>query len=164
MIHDDLHVEDRMAAGVGKGFADGISIDANVHLVLRGPDGRIKDERRVHNQVQTAGKAHIADQLSAVPGEAAMSHMAVGTGSGQGVGDATLLAEIDRNALTSRTDAGAVVTYVGTWVPGDATNALTEAGIFNNAAGGTMLVYADFLVINKGALDSLVMTWTLTIN
>lgn len=136
----------------------------NVKVQLFDADGILKEERSIHNLVVTAGLNHIADQLSSTPGGAAMSHMAVGTGTdAAAAGDTTLGTELDRNALTSRTDSGAVVTYVGTWGAGDGTGAITEAGIFNAASSGTMLARAVFDVINKGAADSLVITWTLTV-
>lgn len=143
---------------------DRARIVANVHVELFGPDGTLKSERYVHNLVVDAGEAHIADQLSASPGQSAMSHMAIGTGStAAAAGDTALGAETDRNALTSRTDSGAVVTYVGNWAAGDGTNsALREAGIFNNSSGGTMLARAVYANIDKQAADTLQITWTLT--
>jgi hypothetical protein len=144
--------------------ADKLEIKGQVRLVLRDAKGNIKVDQ-VSNLVVTAGKNHIADQLSSAPGQGAMSHMALGTGSAApAAGDTALGAEIDRNALTSRTDAGNVVTYVGNWAAGDATNAaIAEAGIFNAAAAGTMLARATFTAINKGAGDTLQVTWTVTI-
>lgn len=143
---------------------DSLGIKGEVKLVLRNAKGEIK-ETRVSNLVVTAGKNHIADQLSSAPGQGAMSHMALGTGTGApAAGDTALGTEIDRNALTSRTDATNVVTYVGNWAAGDATNsAIAEAGIFNAGAAGTMLARATFTAINKGASDTLQVTWTVTI-
>lgn len=144
-------------------FRDGVGIKSNVHLQLFGPDGKLKDERRVHNLVVDDGLIHIADQM-ADQGENQMSHMAIGTSTGQGAGDTTLATELDRNALTggTPTHSGAVVTYTCQWAAGDGTGAITEAGIFNAAANGDMLCYIDFSVINKGAADVLDVTWTLT--
>ncbi len=140
-----------------------MELKGNVHLVLRDEKGRLKARRVIHNTVPANGLAHVADQLSAAPGQAAMGWMAVGTGTPS----ATLLGvETDRNALTSRTDAGAVVTYVGDWAAGDATAAITEAGVFNvvTANTATMLMSASFAAINKGAADTLKITWTLTLS
>lgn len=135
----------------------------NVTVELFDKDGNLKQREQEHNLVVTTGLNHIADQLSASPGGGAMSHMGVGTGGGAAAaGDTALTTENDRNALTSRTDSGAIVTYVGTWSAGDATAALTEAGIFNAGAAGTMLARVLFSVINKGASDTLVITWTVT--
>ena len=144
-------------------FQGKTEIKGNVHLVLRDARGRLKARRVIHNTVPANGLAHVADQLSSAPGQAAMGWMAVGTGNPT----ATLLGtEIDRNALTSRTDAGAVVTYVGNWAAGDGTGALTEAGIFNVVTANTitMLCSSSFAVVNKGAADTLQITWTLTLS
>jgi hypothetical protein len=145
--------------------SDGLTVTGRVRVELRGPDGKLKARREVRNLVVDAGEAHIADQLSSAPGQAAMSHMALGTGAtAPAFGNTALGTEIDRNALTSRTDAGNVVTYVGNWAAGDATNAaLAEAGIFNAASVGTMLARATFTPIDKQAGDTLAITWTVTI-
>ena len=135
----------------------------NFKAELRDKFGNLKETREQKNLVVTSGLQHIADQLSASPGESAMSHMAVGTGNtAAAAGDTTLDNENDRNALTSRTDSGAVVTYVCDWAAGDATAALVEAGIFNAASAGDMLARVVFSTINKGASDTLQITWTLT--
>lgn len=144
---------------------DELKPKANVLVELRDSAGRIKATRRVHNLVVTAGKNHVADQLSSSPGDAAMSHMEIGTGTNAAAaGDTALQTALDRNALTSRTDSAGVVTYVGTWNAGDGTGAITEAGIFNAGSGGTMLARAVWAVVNKAAGDSLTITWTVTVS
>ena len=107
------------------------AIIENVHIVLRGPDGKIKDERRIKNTVTTAGKNGAADQVLASPTLGKPTHMAIGTGTG---GTTSLTTELDRNALTSKTRSGAVVTMQGDWAAGDGTGAITEAGIFDAAS------------------------------
>jgi hypothetical protein len=144
-------------------FISRVTIRGEVKIYLWDEHGNLKDFRHIHNIVPTVGLNHIADQLSSSPGESAMSHMAVGTGTQALVAGITALnSELDRNTLTSRTDSAAVVTYVGTWAAGDGTGAWTEAGIFNAASEGTILCYVTYDVINKGANDSVVITWTLT--
>ena len=87
--------------------------------------------------------------------------MAIGTGSpaGNALGN-----ESARVAFTSKTRANAVITVVGDYAAGVGTAALTEAGWFDNSAGGNMWASATFAVINKGAADTLKITWTLTIS
>lgn len=137
----------------------------HVLIELHDEFGVLKHSEEISNLVVTAGKNHIADQLSSSPGQSAMSHMAIGTGStAAAAGDTALGTETDRNALTSRTDATNVVTYVGTWAAGDGTNsALREAGIFNAASSGTMLARVVYSNIDKQAGDTLTITWTVTI-
>lgn len=133
----------------------------HVAIVLRGPDGMIKETRAVYNAVTTAGKNGIADQILASPSLGKPTHMAVGTGTG---GTTALNAEVDRNALTSKTRSTNVVTMVADWAAGDGTGALTEAGVLTAASSGDMWLYNTFSVVNKGANDTLTITWTLTIN
>lgn len=140
-------------------FKEHISYIANCHVVLRGPDGKIKAERFIHNTVTTTGKEGFMDQLLASPTLNKPTHMAVGTGSPAANALGT---ELDRNALTSKTRSGAVVTCVGDWAAGDGTGALTEAGIFDAASNGNMHVSASFSVVNKAAADTLTITWTIT--
>jgi hypothetical protein len=133
----------------------------HVELNLYDENGRLKKRRRIYNTVTTAGKNGIADQILASPTLGKPTHMAVGTGTG---GTTTLNAESDRNALTSKTRSGAVVTMVGDWAAGDGTAALTEAGVLTAASSGDLWLYTTFSVINKAAGDTLQISWTLTIS
>jgi hypothetical protein len=135
-----------------------MSLKANMTLILRGPDGKVK-EKRVANTVTTAGKNGAADQVLASPTLNKPTHMAIGTGTPTGTALGT---ELDRNALTSKTRSNAVVTMVGDWAAGDGTGALTEAGVFDAASAGNMWLSASFSTINKAAGDTLQITWTLT--
>ena len=47
---------------------------------------------------------------------------------------------------------------------GSGTGAITEAGVFNASSGGTMLCRTVFSVVNKGADDSMTITWTITVS
>lgn len=139
------------------------SVD-NVHIVLRGPDGEVKQEETCHNLIVTAGVTAIVARLASSPGTAVPTHMAVGTGStAASAGQTALVTESDRNALTSNTASGGVLTMVGDWAAGDATAALTEAGVFSAASNGTMFARAVFAAINKAAGDTLSITWTFTL-
>lgn len=132
------------------------------HMVatLRDEFGNVKQTAHVWNTVTTAGKNGIADQILAAPSLGVPTHMAVGTGTPSATALGT---ENDRNALTSKTRSGAVVTMVGDWAAGDATAALTEAGVFDAGASGNMWLSTSFSVINKGANDTLNISWDLTI-
>lgn len=169
MPDDLVGMGDQVAVTLGRGASvrDVIPARGLVVVELRDVRGDLKVRREVENLVVTAGKNHIADQLKSSPAQAAMGWMAVGTGStAPAAGDTLLGTEIDRNALTSRTAATNVVTYVGDWAAGDATNAaIAEAGIFNIVTANTitMLARATFTAINKGASDTLKITWTVTV-
>ena len=119
--------------------------------------------QETENLVVTAGKKWVADRMN--DANAVMSHMAVGTGTTEAlVAQTTLVTENDRNALTSTTVTDNAVAYVATWAAGDATAAITEAGIFDAATGGDMLARTVFSVVNKGAADSMTITWTVTVS
>lgn len=120
--------------------------------------------QEVKNLVVTTGKGYVASRMKDATATA-MSHMGVGTGStAAAAGDTALGSEVDRNALASTTVSGADITYVATFAAGDGTGALTEAGLFNASSSGTMLCRTVFAVVNKGASDSMTITWTVTVS
>lgn len=115
------------------------------------------------NLVVTAGKNWVAQRMNDV--NTVMTHMAVGTGTtSAAAGQTALVSENDRNALTSTTVTNNTIIYVATWAAGDATAALTEAGVFDAASGGDMLCRTKFNVVNKAAADSMTITWTITVS
>lgn len=137
-----------------------------VRLELHDAEGNLLQTEEATNLIVSSGKNVIADRMNSTPTMAAMSHMAVGTGiTAPAVGDTALGAEVagSRTALGSTTVAANVITYTCTFGAGVGTGALTEAGIFNAATGGNMLARVTFSVINKGASDSLTITWTVTL-
>lgn len=141
-----------------------IGIKGRARLVLRDEHGQVKHDETVENLITSAGRDAIIARLASSPGTAVPTYMAVGTGStAAAAGDTTLETESDRNALTSNTVSGNVLTMVGDWAAGDATAALTEAGVFSASTAGTMFSRAVFSVINKGASDTLQITWTYTL-
>jgi hypothetical protein len=150
-------------------LAAAVRLSGRVKVQLFGPDGRLKQYAQTPNLVVNTGLYHMADQL-ADKAEAAMSHMAVGTGTtAPAAGDTALGNQTeDRHALDSKTQGGGgnanKVTYQASWAAGHATGAITEAGIFNSDSAGQMLCRATFPVINKGESDAMVLTWELTIS
>jgi len=147
-------------------FNDSIKMKGRLNIVLTGPDGEVKEQHEVDNLVVTVGKNFIASRMKDTT-DTAMSHMEVGTGStAAAVGDTALGAAVasSRVSLTSTTVSTNSVAYVATFPAGTGTGALTEAGIFNASSAGTMLCRTVFSVINKGAADTLGITWTVTVN
>lgn len=120
--------------------------------------------QEVDNLVVTVGKNFVASRMTGTS-PAVMSHMAVGTtNTAAANGDTALAAEAARVALTSGITASAVVTYIATFPAGTGTGAIVEAGLFNAASAGTLLARTVFSVINKGAGDSMTITWTVTVS
>lgn len=143
-----------------------MKITGKLHIELFGADGVLKQEVETTNLVVTAGKNVIADRMKAAPAKAAMTHMGVGTSAtAAAIGDTDLLGSLTRQALTSTTVAAAVITYVGTFNAGTGTGTIAECGIMNAAAAGDMLCRSTgFTPIVKGAGDTMVVTWTVTIS
>ena len=140
-----------------------VKATGELNIKLFGPDGQLKSEKTVPNLVVTVGKTFIAARMVGTP--TAMSHMAIGSGTVDPVvGDTTLGTELARVALTSSTSALAVVTYVASFGQGVGTGAVTEAGIFNASSAGTLLCRTEFAVVNKGATDSMSITWNVTVS
>jgi len=120
--------------------------------------------QEVDNLVVTAGKGYVASRMKDTTASA-MSHMAIGSGStAAAAGDTALGNELGRVALTSTTVSSAVVTYVASFPAGTGTGAVTEAAILNASSSGTMLCRTVFSVVNKGASDSMTVTWTVTVS
>lgn len=140
-----------------------------LHLVLTDEFGNIKQEQTTKNMIVTAGLGFITSRLKdALSG--VMSHMGVGdssTAAATGQTDLQAATNKVRVALTSTTQVTTTVTndgiqFVATFGAGTGTFGITEAGIFNAASAGTMLARTVFSVINKGANDTLTITWKIT--
>lgn len=143
---------------------DSSKVTGSVNVVVRGDDGAVKQEFTVPNLVVDTGLDFIASRMKDTT-DTAMSHMAVGTdNTAAEAADTALGTEIARVALATPTVTNNAIAYVASYPAGTGTGALTEAGIFNDATTGDMLCRTVFAVINKGAADSMTVTWTVTIS
>lgn len=146
---------------------DAINANGTLVIELRDENGNVKEQFE-KNLVVNTGLAFIASRMKDATA-AVMSHMAIGSGTAAAAAtDTALGTELGRVALTSTTIVTTTVTndsiqYVATFNAGTGTGAVTEAGLFNAASAGTMLSRTVFPVINKGALDTLTITWKITV-
>ena len=130
---------------------------------IKNDKGVVIETREVKNLVVDDGLEYIADRMK--NNSTVMSHMAIGTGStAAAASDTALGTEAARQALTSTTVTANAVAYVASFGAGTGTGAITEAGILNANSGGTLLCRTVFSVVNKGASDSMTITWTVTIS
>jgi len=137
------------------------SLEMTGHLAIAINDKVVQE---VPNLVVTSGKGYVASRMKDTS-QNAMSHMAIGTGStAAAAGNTALGAEADRNSLTSSTVSGGTITYVATFGASEGTGAITEAALLNASSGGTMLCRTVFAVVNKGAQDSMTITWSVTVS
>ncbi len=138
---------------------DNLKLKGRLNIAING-----ETVKEVDNVVVTAGKGYVASRMKDATATA-MSHMGIGTGStAAGASDTALGSQSVRGALTSTTVSSNEVTYVATFAAGSGTGAITEAGIFNASSSGTMLCRTVFSVVNKGASDSMTITWTVTVS
>ena len=139
-----------------------------VNLVIKGKDGNVKEEREIKNLVVNTGLAFIISRMAGTT-KAVMSHMALGSSTTAAAAAQTDLISMlgAREAIDSTTISGTnneKIVYVSSFEAGDATGAVTEAGIFNAATAGDMLCRTVFPVINKQADDTMAITWSLTLS
>lgn len=141
-----------------------VIVTGTVRLVLRDALGRVKLDRTEKNAIVDSGLAFLASR--AIDASApVMSHIAIGD-------DATAVApantalgnELARSAFsTPAVTLANTITYEATFNPGAGTGAITEAGVFNDIAVGTMLNRLVFGVVNKGVGDTLDIEWTVSL-
>jgi len=138
---------------------DDLKLKGKLQIALNGDT-----VQEVDNLVVTAGKGYVASRMKDASATA-MSHMAIGSGSTAAAASQTALGtQLGRVSLTSTSVSGAVVTYVATFAAGTGTGAVTEAALLNASSSGTMLCRTVFSVVNKGANDSMTITWTVTVS
>lgn len=144
---------------------DSLKLKGRVGIVLKDKDGNVKETREIDNLVVDAGLDYIASRMEGTSSNV-MSHMALGSGTTAAAAGDTDVESIlgSREALDSTTVTDNAVAYVASFEAGDATGAVTEAGIFNAVSGGTMLCRTVFSVVNKAADDTMSVTWTITIS
>jgi len=153
-----------------KGAGGRIKVKANVSLLLMGPDGKEKDKRTIKNIIVDAGFNDVIKQILGDTGGGAQpakfNYVGVGTSAtAPAVGDTALGAEIgtrvqDADPAFPATGQGKIET---TFLAGNGTGAIVECGLLNAVSAGTLLARTTFTVINKGALDILLVTWTISL-
>lgn len=141
------------------------SVAAKGHLQIQkfNDTGLMIEQISVPNLIVAVGKSVIASRLvgNSLP---VFSHMAVGSSNTAATTSQTTLGtELGRVALDSTTRTNNTVVYIATFPAGTGTGTLTEAGIFNDNSTGNMLCRTNFNGVVKGAGDSVVITWNVTI-
>lgn len=144
-----------------------LALTGQVGIVVRDVNGNIKDSRDIKNLVVNKGLAYIASRVVGTS-KNTMSHMALGSGTTAAAPGQTDVTSIlgQRESIDATEITGAQsekVKYTCTFEAGDATGAVTEAGIFNASTGGDMLCRTTFAVVNKDADDTMTVTWTITL-
>ncbi len=140
-------------------FHEGLKMKGHLTIAVNG-----EVVRDVPNLVVSVGKNFVASRIKDATLDP-MSHMAIGTGTAAPAnGDTALGSELQRNTLGSTAVSNNIVTYQATFAAGEGVGAVTEAGLFNASSAGTMFCLTGFAVVNKGASDSMTITWSVTVS
>ena len=158
------------------------TITGHVVAELFGPDGELKAHFEGDNLITNVGDRLYASRGAGLTTSNLPTGMRLGTGntavakSGAGAAIVTYLATSNKAFdATYPSEAGGVVTYKRTYADGEATSAsaITEAVINtdtianDNATTATAANTISRILLagigSKGALDSLVITWTHTV-
>lgn len=144
---------------------DTLKLKGELKIIVKDKDGNVKQDRHETNLIVNTGLAFICSRMTDAT-DNVMSHMAVGSGTNSPAAGDTDLQTIlgNREPLDSTTHSANTVTYTSSFEAGEGTGAITEAGIFNASAVGTMLCRTTFPVVNKGADDTMAITWTITLS
>jgi hypothetical protein len=149
-----------------------IRLRGSLRLAMRDLDGRIVEERMVHNVVVTQGRSWVLGQLESVNHQTAQNigWMAIGTSTAAPATSDTLLgSEVTRIAI-------------GTWVTSTLTanppswqaqasfasnvanTTLAEVGLFNtsSANASTLLAHATFTSFSKTTSNTLSISYTIS--
>ena len=135
---------------------DKLKLKGSFTGILRHKDGSVQ-VRRKDNLILNVGFGFIGDAIGkANDRPACMGYTAVGTGTNNTAPEQTnLVQELARKPATYAHTAGTkVFTYTTKFAAGEATGAITEAGICNASSGGIFLDRVTFAVINKGSDDT----------
>jgi len=150
------------------GPVEKLKMQGRLTIVLKDENGVVKDVREVKNLVVNTGLGHITTRMLGTT-QGVMSHMALGSGAtAANATDTTLGSQLgSRKVFDSVTQSGSsneTGVNDAASISGKATGAVTEAGIFNASTSGVMLCRTVFAVVNKGASDTLQITWTVTLS
>ncbi len=159
-----------------------LRMKGHLTMVLKDEQGKIKDYREFDNIVMKVGKDVVSNLVfngnqSAPASINKANFIAIGT-----TANATSPGLNDRNSLMTECSgstrqqnaspttnrqglsSGTTVTITGTFGAANCTGAVTESGLLDASSGGNMFARQVFSTINKGASDSLTVTWTITLS
>lgn len=142
--------------------SDSIGVSGQVNFKIYDQYGNLKSDDTVKNLVVDSGKKWIARSIGNGP-EERMSHLAIGISDTIASAlNTTLVSEIARVPLDGApTTIDNMTSYVATFPPGVGTGQIVEAGIFTPS--NVMLCRTAFGIRTKDPLDTMKITWTITI-
>ena len=126
--------------------------------------------RERHNVIVTAGRRWVLQQIcsSIMQTGESVSHLAVGTGtvapatSDEALGSETLRKAIGTFTTTNITSNPPSWLAAVSFATNEANTTLSEVGLFNSSANGTMLGRATFTTLNKSTSNTLAISYTIS--
>ena len=141
-----------------------LQFNINLGLEVRGPDGQVKERREIHNLICTAGKNVILDDGAGAKYVKDYAYVMIGTGTtAANAADTALQTESARNIGTVSNPSANTLRVTYTFPAGTGTGAVTESGLDSaGSASAAILCRQVFSAVNKGAADSLQVTFDIT--
>lgn len=142
-----------------------LTLKGSFTAVLKKANGDV-EVRRKDNMILNVGFDFVADAICKGDGRpAVMKYTAVGTGTNSVEAAQTKLTSelLRKEAVYNHSTNTKIFTLSTEFAAGEATGAITEAGICNADSDGTFLDRVQFAVINKGADDVLTTKFQFTL-
>ena len=125
-------------------------------------DGNFKESRTERNLICQVGKNKLM-AISSAEYVNAFSYIAIGTSTtAASSSDTALGTEVARSTVITPTNPSNMIQWVYTFPAGTGTGAITECGLFDASSSGNILSHLVFSAINKGASDTLQITYQIS--
>jgi len=146
----------------GKGASDSASLEGHLRAEhIR--DGQVIGVIETPNYIVDDGLAEMAALISTSGTGTKFSNIAIGTSSAATAATQTVLSGESHRVVFADAIAANTATFTATYsFTGSFT--IQEAGIFNATTAGNMLSRRTFAAVNVADGDSLVITWSITVN
>jgi len=142
---------------------DSMGIRGHFEAKLFDKDGNLKDYRSVPNVMTNVGRdCFMAQGFNTSAGSAQFDYVAIGSGVNAAAASDTALGSeaVRQEGAYTHTDGQHAFQLTETFAAAAGTGSITESGILNASSAGQLFARQVFAVINKGASDSLQVTWT----
>jgi len=147
---------------------DSLKLRGEINIKVVDKDGNLKEDKTIKNTITYAGLAVVAGLINNSDSQNPFTYLAVGTGTtAASTGDTSLEAEITDTGLARASATCSRVTtnqtndtsqLVKSWTA-TGVKAITECGILNAAADGTILGRQVFSAINTASGDIVSITY-----
>ena len=168
MKSDNMELRDSIKVEIRRKpkMRDGIALRGDVVLELRKKDGSVLNREELKNLIVNTGKERVARLIGDVgSGIGAFTHIAIGEGTtSPAVGDTALETERERESATVTYVPDYKCAFEKTFTFGSGVSyAITEAGLLDQASGGTMLDRFTFSAKNADVDTDLYVKITITV-